>query len=199
MEIWRVVPAVVHGPIRHLDLPHSRGRPGPAVTVRRIISGGQTGADRGGLDAAIARGIEHGGWCPAGRRAEDGRIPARYGRMLETPSRGWGQRTRANVVDSDATIVVVRHDLTPGSRLTVDLCKEHGMTYLVVAISEMSAVRAAAGRVREWLAHHKPRVLNVAGSRESKAPGIQLDTAALVELALTGRPHSPENDKPRSA
>jgi len=82
--------------------------------VVRIVSGGQTGADRGGLDAAAALGIEHGGWCPAGRRAEDGTIPGLY-TLAETLSPAYGDRTRANVRDSDATVVFTREAATGGS------------------------------------------------------------------------------------
>ena len=84
----------------------------------RIISGGQTGADRAALDWAIARGIPYAGWCPRGRRAEDGRIPARYD-LIQTPSHDYEQRTRWNVRDSDGTLIISRAaKLTGGSAYT---------------------------------------------------------------------------------
>jgi len=87
-----------------------------------IISGGQTGVDRGALDAAARLGIAHGGWCPRGRRAEDGEIPERY-RLRETPSRRYAQRTAWNVRDSDATLVLIEGDLAGGTALTVRLAR----------------------------------------------------------------------------
>lgn len=153
------------------------------VTVRKIISGGQTGADRGGLDAAIALGIEHGGWCPASRRAEDGRIPGKY-RLVEARSRGYRARTERNVEDSDATVIVVRDSLTPGSRLAFQLCADWRRPVCVCKVGDFAAVASAAAELSRWLIFHQPEVLNVAGSRESKAPGLQLDTAALLLLAL---------------
>src|SRR5438105_2044217 len=87
----------------------------------KIISGGQTGADRAALDFAIARGIAHGGWCPRGRLAEDGRIEERY-QLMETPSKDPIQRTEWNARDSDATLVFsIARQLTGGSRKTVEL------------------------------------------------------------------------------
>lgn len=154
------------------------------MSLRKIVSGGQTGADRGGVDAAAVLGIERGGWCPRGRRAENGQVPARYA-LQETRSRGWAERTRRNVVDSDATLVVVRGGLTPGSRLTVRLCKQYGKPWHVARVSSMSAVRDAARAVAAWIDSVHPDVMNVAaGSRESKAHGLQLDTSALVTMAV---------------
>ena len=84
----------------------------------RIISGAQTGADRAALDFAIEHGLAHGGWCPKGRRAEDGRIPPRY-ELIETPSKDYEQRTRWNVRDSDATLIISKSStLTGGSAYT---------------------------------------------------------------------------------
>ena len=86
--------------------------------IRKIISGGQTGVDRAALDWAMKYGIQHGGWCPAGRRAEDGAIPERYS-LQETPARQYQQRTRWNVRDSDATLIIsLSTELTAGSLAT---------------------------------------------------------------------------------
>jgi putative molybdenum carrier protein len=70
----------------------------------KIVSGGQTGADRAALDWALARGVPCGGWCPKGRKAEDGPIDLKYP-LKETPSSSYLQRTEWNVRDSDATVV----------------------------------------------------------------------------------------------
>jgi hypothetical protein len=93
--------------------------------ISKIVSGGQTGADRGGLDAAIQLGIPHGGWCPKGRKAEDGVIPAIY-LLVETDSADYRIRTEKNVVDSDATAVFTSGELSGGSKLTADFAEMHG-------------------------------------------------------------------------
>jgi hypothetical protein len=143
----------------------------------RIVSGGQTGADRGGLEAARALGIDHGGWCPRGRRAEDGRVPDRY-RLRETPEVEYEVRTRWNVRDSDGTLLIGRAVLTGGSRLTAEVARELGRPLLQLDVERLAA--AAARELRAWLAQYRIRVLNVAGPRESEVPGI----AAAVEQFL---------------
>src|SRR6187397_3130266 len=96
----------------------------------KIVSGGQTGADRAALDWAIVRGIPHGGWCPKGRRAEDGPIDGRY-RLNETPSANYVQRTEGNARDSDATVVFsIGEILTGASRKTVELARKQGRPVL---------------------------------------------------------------------
>ncbi len=135
--------------------------------VKKIVSGGQTGTDRAALDWAIAHGIPHGGWCPAGRRAEDGAIPAVY-QLAETPSRSYQQRTRWNVRDSDATLIISqRSELTGGSKRTQELAAAMGKPCL-----HLHAGMDMAAALREFLGKHAVSVLNVAGPRESTEPGI---------------------------
>ena len=100
------------------------------MSIQRILSGGQTGVDRAALDFAIARQIPHGGWCPAGRRAADGVLDARY-QLLETESIGYRQRTKHNVRDADATLIIFRGRLEGGSLLTRDLATGHGKPLLL--------------------------------------------------------------------
>jgi hypothetical protein len=152
------------------------------MSVRRIVSGGQTGADRGGLDAGLDLGLDVGGWCPRGRRAEDGRVPDRYP-LRETASAGWAERTERNVVESDATVVLTRGAPTGGSALTLRLARKHGRPSLHVDL----AGPAPLGPLREWLASVRPGTLNVAGSRESKAPGIGADVRSLIRAAFDPR------------
>jgi len=96
----------------------------------KIVSGGQTGADQAALDWAMKRGVPHGGWCPKGRRAEDGPIGGRY-QLKETPSSNYLQRTEWNARDSDGTVVFsVAEVLTGGSKKTVDLARKHGRPVL---------------------------------------------------------------------
>jgi hypothetical protein len=137
--------------------------------VRRIVSGGQTGADRGALDAAIELGIEHGGYCPGGRRAEDGRIPAHYN-LVETGSRQYPERTRRNVIESDGTLVVTRGAPTGGTALTVDIAQREGRPLLLIDLADPESNPDSV--IRRWLEAHRIEVLNVAGPRASGASGI---------------------------
>ena len=111
-----------------------------------IISGGQTGVDRAALDAAIAAGLAHGGWCPRGRRAEDGPIDPRY-ELRETESDEYPARTARNVRDADATLILRRGEITGGTKLTREIaaCER---PYLVVDLDQAPDVTA----VRAWIA-----------------------------------------------
>lgn len=151
-------------------------------TVVKIVSGGQTGADQGGLDAAIALGIEHGGWCPQGRLSEAGPIPSKY-KLRETRSAVYSERTEKNVVDSDGTLVVTRGTPTGGTAYTVELAKRHARPYLVVDLERTNA-SAAARAVRDWLAETGIATLNVAGPRASKSRTMAEDVRALLVAAL---------------
>jgi hypothetical protein len=146
-----------------------------------VVSGGQTGVDRAALDVAIALGIPHGGWCPRGRRAEDGTVPARY-TLVEHASSDYAARTEANVVDSDATLILARGALGGGTALTRDLARRLGRPCLVVDLSASPDPRA----VRDWLATNDVGALNVAGPRESQRPGIGDEARAFLCNVLTG-------------
>ena len=147
----------------------------------RIVSGGQTGADRAGLDWAIARGVEHGGWCPRRRTAEDGQIPLRYA-LTETPSSGYPQRTEWNVRDSDATVVfTISDDLTGGSLLTVKCAAK-----LKKPCIHISA-RMHPKYLAQFLSQHSVRTLNVAGQRESNAPDIYGRVFEVLDASLVVR------------
>jgi hypothetical protein len=148
----------------------------------KVVSGGQTGADRAALDWAIDRGLPHGGWCPRGRRAEDGRIADRY-RLTETPSDDYLQRTEWNVRDADGTVIVsLSPTLSGGSKKTAELAERHGKPWLHVARD------ASAGdpgeRLRRFVREHGIRVLNVAGPRASTEPGIGPFVTATLTLAF---------------
>lgn len=139
---------------------------------RRIFSGGQTGADRGGWDAAIALGIPYGGYVPRGRKAEDGKIPECYvGEITETEIRDYPTRTKLNIVHSDGTIIFYDRTPTHGSTLTSNLAFKLGKPRLLIDISwHWVAIDA---KVIDWLINYEPMIINIAGSRESKCPGIQ--------------------------
>jgi hypothetical protein len=139
------------------------------TTLEKIISGGQTGADRAGLDAALKHNIETGGWCPAGRRAEDGIIPDRY-QLTETKTREYETRTRKNVRDSDGTLILNLGELGGGTLKTAEYAEKRGKPCLVVQLDDMT--RQDLQKVTVWLKEQDISVLNVAGPRESKCPGI---------------------------
>lgn len=136
--------------------------------LTKVISGGQTGVDRAALDAAIACGIPVGGYCPKGRRAEDGRIPDKYP-LVETLSSGYQERTRRNILESDATLVFTGDTMTPGTALTIDTVEKSNKDFFTVYFRAIHD-DLAANNLISWLDGIK--TLNVAGPRESKQPGI---------------------------
>jgi hypothetical protein len=138
----------------------------------KIVSGGQTGADRGGLDAAIELGIEQGGWCPKGRKAEDGIIPPAY-YLDQTKSSDYRVRTEANVQDSDATLIFTFGKLDGGSLLTAECATKHGKPWMHIDLAGKEPT-TALHEAFDWvqLLSKESLTLNVAGQRESKAPGI---------------------------
>lgn len=157
-----------------------------AVMVSKIISGGQTGVDRAALDVALERGIDCGGWCPQGRRAEDGRIDDRYP-LRETPWDGYPQRTEWNVRDSDGTLILTRGQPDRGTALTVRLAQQRKKPYLLVDLT----AGADTAMVQEWAASHRIETLNVAGPRESSAVGIHEQAADFLRQ-LFALPVKPE-------
>ena len=138
------------------------------MPVEKLVSGGQTGADRAALDFALAHGIPHGGWCPRGRKAEDGALEERY-ELQETPDAEYSQRTEWNVRDSDGTVIFsVAPELTGGSKRTEELARRHGKPCL--HLSQQRERQNAAELLREFVRQHNVRVLNVAGPRASNEP-----------------------------
>lgn len=154
--------------------------PAQGVRPAMIVSGGQTGVDRGALDAAIELGIPHGGWCPRERLAEDGRIPNRY-LLRETGSSEYPVRTEQNVLDSDGTLIICTDRPSGGTLLTLRLAKQHGRPHLVVDLDDPPE----PGAVIQWLAKNGIATLNVAGPRESQAPGISVRCAELVKAVFS--------------
>lgn len=147
----------------------------------KIVSGGQTGVDRAALDVARAFGLEVGGWCPRDRWAEDGRIPDEYP-LIETRSRDINVRTQRNVECSTATLVLTRGSPMGGTRFTVEFASALCRPVLVVDLADkrMDPVQS----ICRWLEEVQPQVLNVAGPRESGAPGITRQAARILEQTL---------------
>jgi hypothetical protein len=150
--------------------------------IQKIISGGQTGADRAALDFAIERGIPHGGWIPKGRKTEDGTLPEKY-HLQEMPTGSYSRRTEKNVLDSDGTLIVSHSLLTGGSALTTGFAEHHGKPWIHIDL-EMTSYPEAAIMIREWVRRYNITVLNVAGARESKDPMIYQTTMDLLDAAL---------------
>ena len=145
----------------------------------KLISGGQTGADRAALDVALTLSLPIGGGCPKGRRAEDGMIPDRYP-LTETPEADYDTRTRRNVEDSDGTLILNLGTLDGGTALTVKLARQMGKPCLMVALED--GIEPTA--FQEWLDAHPIAVLNVAGPRESKRPGVYAAACRLLDTLL---------------
>ena len=158
------------------------------VALEKVVSGGQTGVDRAALDAALAVGLACGGWCPRGRWAEDGPIAPRYP-LVETPQATPAQRTAWNVRDSEATLVVARGALRGGTALALERARAEGRPVLVLDLAPESDLAA----VEHWLDGCAARVLNVAGPRESEAPGIYEESLPLL-TALLARRSFPRGD-----
>ncbi len=145
----------------------------------KIISGAQTGVDRGALDAALELNMPCGGTVPKGRLAEDGPVPERYP-VVENDSKDYAVRTERNVVDADATLILAGPKLSGGTQYTRELALRHNKPVAVVNVDSDEAAAA----VRRFIAIQKPEVLNVAGPRESKRPGIAERTKDILLDAL---------------
>lgn len=152
-----------------------------------ILSGGQTGVDRAALSWAVRRGVPHGGWCPGGRRSEDGRIPKEY-HLRETPSPDVEERTLWNVRDSDGTAIFsMSEDLTGGTAQTARFCVELGRPLLFLAATVWT-VHESALALRHFLGKYRVRRLNVAGPRASEQPEAAKFTRAVLNAAFEGLP-----------
>jgi len=149
----------------------------------RIVSGGQTGADRAALDVALELGLETGGWVPLGRQAEDGRISERYPNLREVDSVQPAVRTALNVRDSDATVIFSHGAPVGGTALTESLANENAKPLLVLDLEQISESEAVAS-IRDWLKVQHPSVLNIAGARESEDPLIHAATKRILGAAL---------------
>ncbi len=148
--------------------------------LKKIVSGGQTGVDRAALDTALCQGIPCGGWCPRGRRAEDGVIPAHYP-LTETETVDYRCRTEQNVRDSDGTLILTQGILTGGTALTEKLAQHYGKPVFVL---NLAAPTEDLKHINDWLQFHQIDVLNIAGPRESNHPGIYRQAANFLQKLL---------------
>ena len=150
--------------------------------IRKIVSGGQTGADRAALDFAMEWNIPHGGWIPKGRRAEDGVLPKKY-QLREMNSSDYTRRTEQNVIDSDGTLIFSHGKLTGGSLLTRKMTLKHGRPRLHVDLFKTNSFSAARA-IHSWIMAHRIGVLNVAGPRQSQDKRIYRATFDILEAAF---------------
>ena len=148
--------------------------------IRKIISGGQTGADRAAFDFALENNVEIGGFVPKGRRAEDGKIPEKYPNLIETATRNYAERTELNVQNSDATLILSHGKLAGGSFLTKKLAKKHGKSFLHIDFAK-SDITECVGETCEWLIAINCENLNIAGSRTSADAEIYGKTIEFLE------------------
>jgi len=148
----------------------------------KIVSGGQTGVDRAALDAAIECNINAGGWCPDGRKAEDGRIADHYP-LTELPGAGYRKRTLKNVQDSDGTVIIYFSELSGGTKLTIDFCIKEKKPYVLIDANRLSETQAAQ-EIIEFIAEFKIQTLNVAGPRASNQELAYPYTKAVISNTL---------------
>jgi hypothetical protein len=153
----------------------------------KVVSGGQTGVDRTALDVALSLGIEIGGWCPRNRWAEDGTIPAKYP-LFETRSSDVHVRTQRNVEISSATLVLSRGSPMGGTRYTVEIAEALCRPVLIIDLNDGQPDHIQA--IVRWLDAVKPTVLNVAGPRESGAPGVSEQAKWLLTRAFMRSTHT---------
>jgi len=153
------------------------------VKALKIISGGQTGVDRAALDVALRHWIECGGWCPAGRLDEFGKIPDHYP-IQELQGGGFTERTLQNVKDSDGTVVIYPVELRDGTEQTVRFCLELKRPHELIDASKISA-EGAAKLIGYFVDRNKINILNVAGPRESEWPGGYGYASRALDIFLT--------------
>src|SRR3984893_5365907 len=158
--------------------------------LRKIISGGQTGADRAAPDFAIEKGLEHGGYVPRGRKAEDGRIDDRYN-LVELSTSSYPARTRRNIEESDGTVIFsLERLLSGGTKLTWEHANKLSKPVLHIynarkeRILNQDSLRLEIRALTDFLCSNKIEILNVAGPRESKEPGVYEWALTLLRLFL---------------
>lgn len=151
--------------------------------IQKIISGGQTGADRAALDVAIKHNIHYGGWVPKGRKTEDGPLPEMY-QLQEMPTGSYSARTEKNILDSDGTLIVSHGKLTGGSALTKDFAQKHSKPWIHINFMA-TGFPDARQNIIEWIDANRIQILNVAGARASKDPDIYRGTFELLEMVFS--------------
>jgi len=150
--------------------------------IKKIISGGQTGADRAAHDVAIKLGVPHGGWTPRGRITEEGPLSEKYD-MQEMLTESYAARTEQNVIDSDGTLIICRGRPIGGSDYTREMALKHKKHLLHIDLN-LTTTFDAASLVNSWIKIHQIKILNVAGPRASKDPNVYVDAFRILEWAF---------------
>lgn len=150
--------------------------------LKKINSGGQSGADISGIDAAIESNFPYGGWLPKGRKTEYGPLPEKY-QMQEMTRGGYPKRTEQNVKDSDGTVIFTHKKLSGGSRLTANLTESWGKPWLHINLSQIDQKEAIL-MLSKWLKKNNIEILNVAGSRASKDPEVHGKVFQIIKTIL---------------
>ena len=156
--------------------------------IKKIISGGQTGADQAALNVAIELGIPHGGWVPKGRKTERGTLLSKY-QVQEMPTPSYPARTEQNVKDSDGTLIISHGELTGGSDFTREMAEKHNKPWMHLDANQLTN-EAAVQVIQAWIRGNEIKILNVAGSRASKDPRIYDTTKQILKAALSSRNES---------
>ena len=151
--------------------------------ITKIVSGGQTGADRAALDFAIKNNIPHGGWIPKGRLTEEGPLPYHY-QLWEIKTRSYVKRAEQNVIDSDGTLIISHGKLADGSAFTKQFAKKHQRPWLHIDFNK-ALMEEAAEQIKRWIEENKIKTLNVAGPRASKDSRIYRKTLELLEITFS--------------
>ncbi len=157
--------------------------------IEKIISGGQTGVDRAALDVALEFDVPCGGWCPKGRKAEDGPIALQYP-LVEVSSEAYAQRTEWNVRDSDGTLVLNKDELIGGTADTIVFARRYRKPCFIIDLERPPDFPV----VREWVQREAIRVLNIAGPRESKRPGIYQESVCWLRKLLSSEGSDPNRE-----
>jgi predicted Rossmann fold nucleotide-binding protein DprA/Smf involved in DNA uptake len=151
--------------------------------ISKIISGGQTGADRAALDFALENNIETSGFVPKNRLAEDGKISEKYVNLTETETEDYAERTELNVKNSDATLIVSHGELKGGSLLTLEFAGKYKKPFLHIDFSALT-IKQAVEKTQKWLDSINCKNLNIAGSRASEDAEIYNATKRILQICL---------------
>jgi hypothetical protein len=147
--------------------------------LKKIISGGQTGADRAALDVAMALGLECGGWCPAGRAADDGPIDPKYP-LTEASEMDHTVRTGFNVRESDASLLIYCGLLQGGTAYAVEMARHHQKPAKAIDLEGPPP----PAEISDWIAEHGITTLHIGGQREASAPGMYARAYAYIRRCI---------------
>lgn len=150
--------------------------------LKKIISGGQVGADQAALDAAIKCNFPHGGWIQKGRKTQTGILPEQY-HLTEMSVSGYKERIEQNVIKSDGTVIITHGDLSGGADYSRKMAKKHRRPCLHIDLSSTPAA-VSSSEINTWIIENTIEVLNVTGSRASEDGDVYKDTVGIIEGAI---------------